>query len=272
MISLSRIFKLSHYQTSEEAFLLSVKSPILQTVETAERLQENLENVKNAEEEAQIILQDAEETAQGLLLEAREQAEKIKRDAQAEMEEWWENKRNEAAVLFSQTEEEAREQGYKAGHQDGRQEAWEEVRNQVEEARSLLQFAFQEKGRIIAEAEPFLVELSIEIARKIIGQELQTSPERVLDIVKSTLKRSRVHGEITVCVHQRHFPFIQEHREQLLAILDGQAELQIYPDHTVDEGGCVIRTPLGSVDARIDTQLTEIRQALLDLAKGSEEA
>ncbi|MCC0563445.1 MULTISPECIES: flagellar assembly protein FliH [Brevibacillus] len=272
MISLSRIIKLSHYQTSDESFLLSVKSTHIQTVESDERLQENLQIVKNAEEEAGIILQDAEETAQGQLREAMEQAEKIRQDALAEIEQWWENKRQEAAALFSETEAQAREQGFQAGLQDGKQLAWEEEREKVEEARNLLEFAHREKERIISEAEPFLVELSLEIAKKIIGNELSASPEAVLEIVKNTLQRSRVHGEITVCVNQRHFDFVQQHRPQLLALLDGQAEIAIYPDHTVDEGGCVIRTPLGSVDARIDTQLTEIRQALLDIAKGSDEA
>ncbi|USG67925.1 flagellar assembly protein FliH [Brevibacillus ruminantium] len=270
MISLSRILKLSHYQTSEEAFLLSVSVSKLQTVDSPEKLQENVQIVKNAEEEAKIILQDAEETAQRLLREAMEQTEKMRQEALTEMDEWWENKRHEAAALFSQTEEEARKQGFLAGHQAGKQEAWEEEREKVEEAGKLLNFAHQEKERIIAEAEPFLVELSIDIAKKILGAELVTSPESVLEIVKDTLRRSRVHGEISVCVHQRHFNFVQEHRAQLLAILDGQAELSIYPDHSVDEGGCIIRTPLGSVDARIDTQLTEIRQALLEIAKGSE--
>jgi flagellar assembly protein FliH len=39
----------------------------------------------------------------------------------------------------------------------------------------------------------------------------------------------------------------------------------IVPDHSVQDQGCVIKTAFGSVDARVETQLTEIRQALLDL-------
>jgi flagellar assembly protein FliH len=52
--------------------------------------------------------------------------------------------------------------------------------------------------------------------------------------------------------------------------LDGQAELSIIPDYSVQDEGCVIRTPLGSVDAKIDTQLKEIKQVLLEIARGSE--
>lgn len=110
---MSRIIKLSHYQTSDESFLLSVKSTHIQTVESDERLQENLQIVKNAEEEAGMILQDAEETAQGQLREAMEQAEKIRQDALAEIEQWWENKRQEAAALFPKSKHKPENKGFK---------------------------------------------------------------------------------------------------------------------------------------------------------------
>ncbi|MBR8659495.1 MULTISPECIES: flagellar assembly protein FliH [Brevibacillus] len=270
MISLSRIIKLSHYQASDESVFLELRTSPLQTEQTSERLQENHQLVKNAEEEAKIILQDAEETAQGVLREAMEQAEEIKRQALAEVERWWEEKRREAEALFQETREQASREGYDAGYADGKRQALEEETACVEQARSLLEQAYAEKERIIAEAEPFLVELSVDVAQKVIGTELHSSPEMVLEMVKKLLRRSRVHGHVAVCVNHRHYAFVQEQRAQLLALLDGQAELSIYPDHTVQDDGCVIRTPLGSIDARIDTQLHEIKQCLLDIARGSE--
>ncbi|MFY0542788.1 flagellar assembly protein FliH [Brevibacillus sp. H7] len=271
MISLSRIIKSAHYSASEEKVILSVKSlPILKTVVSSERLQEFEEKMKSAEDEAQTILRDAEETASKMLHEAAQQAELLKHQALAEIEQWWQERRQEADGLFQQTLEEARQQGFALGREEGKLQAMQEEQEAVQTAKHVLAQAFAEKERIIAEAEPFLVELSMEVAKKVIGDELNTSPEPVLEIVRRVLRRSRVHGDITVCVNHRYFDYVQEHRTQLLALLDGQAELSIYPDHTVRDGGCVIRTPFGSVDARIDTQLAEIKQVLLDIARGSE--
>ncbi len=268
---MSRIIKSTHYATSDEKVILSVKAaPILKTVVSSERLQEIDEKMKNAEEEAITILRDAEETAGKLLQEASQQADMLKQQALAEIEQWWQERRQEADGLFQQTLTEAKQQGFSEGYQDGKKQALEEERENIETSKEVLSAAYREKERIIAEAEPFLVELSMEIAKKVIGDAVNASPETTLDMVRRVLRRSRVHGEITVCVNHRYFDYIQEHRTQLLELLDGQAELSVFPDHTVQEGGCIIRTPLGSVDARIDTQLTEIKQVLLDIARGSE--
>jgi flagellar assembly protein FliH len=267
---LSRIIKSTHYSASDESVLLLVRTPPLQTEVSSERLQEIHQKIKNVEAEAQIILRDAEETAQKILQEASERAEQAKQQAQSEIERWWEEKRQEAEELFRQAMADGREQGFAIGHEEGKQLALQEEHASIQAARDVLAAAYAEKEKIIAEAEPFLVELSMEVAKKVIGMELATSPEAVLELAQRVLRRSRVHGHITVCVNHRYFDFIQEHRAQLLELLDGQAELSIYPDHTVHDEGCVIRTQLGSVDARIDTQLSEIKQVLLEIARGSE--
>jgi flagellar assembly protein FliH len=267
---LSRIIKSAHYSASDESVVLFVRTPPLQTEVPSERLQEIDPMIKNAEAEARTILRDAEETAQKILREATELADQVKQQALSEIERWWEEKRREAEELFQQAMAEGKEQGFAIGHEEGRQQALMEEQASVQAARDVLTAAYAEKEKIIAEAEPFVVELSMEVAKKVIGMELSTSPETVLEMARRVLRRSRVHGHITVCVNHRYFDFIQENREQLLELLDGQAELSIYPDHTVHDGGCVIRTPLGSVDARIDTQLSEIKQVLLEIARGSE--
>ncbi|NQF14242.1 flagellar assembly protein FliH [Brevibacillus sp. HB1.3] len=270
MISLSRIIKSANYRPSEESFLLAVTPVPLKTEEVAERLQENQEIFNQAEIEAKAIISDAEETAQNILQQAAEQAEQLRQETLAQMEEWWEQKRQEAAQLFQQVQEQAMTEGQEAGFEAGKREAYEEQTASLVQAKTILEQAFAEKKQIIAEAEPFVVELSIEIAKKIIGQEVQQHPEQVLEMTKKALRRSRVHGEITVCVNHKYFDYVLEHRAGFLELLDGQAELSIYPDYTVQDDGCVIRTALGSVDARIDTQMEEIKQALLTIARGSE--
>ncbi len=271
MISLSRIIKATHYAASEESIVLSVKAPpVLLTEEPAERLQEKHAAVQHAEEEAHGILRDAEEMAEKIISDASREVEEMRRQAMEEIGQWWEQKRQEAEQMALQVREEARREGYAQGLEEGKAVALQEEQGAIQLARDVLSQAYATKEQIIAEAEPFLVGLSAEIAKKIIGDELSSDPDKIVAVARRVLRRSRVHGQITVCVNHRYFDYVQEHREQFLAVLDGQAELSIYPDYTVQDEGCVIRTPFGSVDARIDTQLSEIKQALLEIARGSE--
>ncbi|UFJ42126.1 flagellar assembly protein FliH [Brevibacillus humidisoli] len=275
MTSLSRIFKASRYSASDEKVVLSVKlPPPSQTEQISERLQEKKEKIhpelEKAEEEAQAVLRDAEETAQKLLEEAAQHAEELRQQAEEEIKQWWQEKQQELQELADQVREQAHMEGLAQGREVGMAAVWAEEEQRVLEAKEVLERAHVNKEQIIAEAEPFLVALSVEIARKIIGEELQQAPEKIAEMVKDVLRRSRVHGQITLCVNHKHYQWLEEHRSQFLSLLDGQAELIVLPDYSVRDDGCVIRTPFGSVDARIDTQLEEIKEALLSIAKGSE--
>ena len=261
---------MAQYASSDDSVLLSVRPVLKQTEIDPEKLQKKQEILQEAEEEAKIIVQDAEETAQNILRQAAEQAEESKLQAQREIEDWWEQKRAEAEALFQETRERAYSEGYIAGQAEGKSQAYEEETAAVAQAKSILEQAYSEKERILAEAEPFLVELSMEVAEKVIASELEQKPEQVLEMAKKVLRRSRVHGSIAICVNHRYFEHVQENRAQLLALLDGQAELAIYPDYTMQDGGCVIRTQMGSVDARVGTQLEEVKRVLLEIAQGSE--
>lgn len=275
MTSLSRILKAARYATSDEKVVVSVKMPSLSlTDQASERLQEMSEKlhpeVEEAEQEAQLLLADAEETARKMLDEAAEQAEQQRRQAQVEIEQWWQAKQQELSELAEAVRQQAYEEGLARGREEGKAAVWQEEQQRLDQAREVLEQAYANKEKIIAEAEPFLVALSVEIARKIIGSELQLAPEKIGEMVKDVLRRSRVYGQITISVHHRNYALIEEQRSQLLALLDGQAELMVVPDYSVQDDGCVIRTPFGSVDARIDTQLAEIREALLAIARGNE--
>lgn len=273
MISLSRIFKASSYLATDEKMILQVKAPPppILTEEAAKRLQENFDPIiQNAETEAQAIIQDAEEMAQQILAEASRQAEEIREQTKAEIQQWWQDKELEAQSMAQSALEEAKNQGFLQGVDEGKMAARAEEEQNIQLARDILAEGYRTKEAIINQAEPFLVELSIEIARKIIGDELSTAPDKIVEMVKKVVRRSRVHGQITISVNHRYYQFVEEHRAQFLALLDGQAELAIYPDYTVQDEGCVIRTPFGSVDARIDTQLEEIKQVLMEIARGSE--
>lgn len=271
MISLSRIFKASSYQHSDEKILLSVKASLpLKTEDLGEKLQENENYLHEVQLEAQTILRDAEEMAKRILAEAVEQAELNKNQAEADIQQWAKEQRRLAEAQIDQDRQQARQEGYQQGLIEGKQQALQEEEQTVQLAKQVLEMAYAEKRTIIAEAEPFLVELSTEIARKIIGAELELDQMRKLELVSRYLRRSRVHGDISLYVNHADYPFLSEHRQQLASLFDGQAELQIFPDHTVKDEGCVIRTPLGSIDARIDTQLAEIKQALIEIARGSD--
>lgn len=217
------------------------------------------------------ILTDAQRFAEERLRDAAEESEKMLADAEQQIEVWWLQKRSEDEAAA----EAARHSGYELGYSEGIAQSEAQLRNEWEQkladAALILKTAYETREQIIQEAEPFLVELSCAIAEKIIGQQLLQAPEMAVDLIRQSLSRRREQGVITLCVSPEHLTFVQAAREELHLAIDSQAELQILPDSTVKDHGCVIRSAFGSIDARIDTQLSEIKRELIQLAHRSSE-
>lgn len=212
------------------------------------------------------ILQDAQQVAEDILSAARQEAERIREQAGKEAEEWWQSRRQED----EQTAESARQQGYEEGFLQGSEQAERQMRERwehtLQEATSIVRQAYLTKDSIIADAELFLVELSVKIAEKVIASKIEERPELAIELIAKALARRKEQGVITLCVAPSQFAFVQAAKDELSLGIDSQAELQIIPDQTVGEGGCIIRSSFGSIDARIDTQLTAIREELLRIA------
>jgi len=217
------------------------------------------------------LMRDAEAFAEEHIRQAAEEAERLREQAHAEIEDWWQMRRLDDEHHLEQTKEQGFQQGYDEGLVQAEAAVQAQYNEMLAQAKSILEQSFQSKELIIQEAEPFLLELSCAIAEKIIHKQLLLEPEWIIQQVKQVLSRRRDQGVITLCVAPSQFAFIQNAREELVLAIDSQAELQILPDASVKDEGCVIRSSFGSIDARIDTQLTEIKKELYQLAIRNEE-
>lgn len=212
------------------------------------------------------MLEDAKEFAEKQVREASEEAERMLKEAREQIDSWWQEQRQQDEHLI----EAMRSQGFQQGFDEGKVQAELDLQVQIEqmmkEAQEVLQEAYVAKDQIIQEAEPFLVDLACGIAEKVIDKQLTVEPDHTLELIRQNLSRKREQGMIALCVAPEQFAFVQAAREELSLSIDSQAELQILPDATVKDKGCVIRSSFGSVDARIDTQLSEIKKELIRIA------
>lgn len=276
MILLSNVIKLFQYVAVEDTKIVEPPAfPVLKKEhleETEDFPPDHSQELIDLMQMKEQILQDAEAFAEEQVRAAMDEAAAIKQQAQAEIEAWWHERRLQDEEALN----EARDRGHAQGYQEGMTQVEMELREQYEatlqEASQILEQAYLLKQQIIQEAEPFLIELSCSIAEKVIGRQLTLEPEWIIDSIRKVLSRRKEKGIITLCVSPAQFSYIQDARDELLLAIDSQAELQIIPDGSVLDQGCVVRSSFGSVDARIDTQLKEIKTALQQLAVRNEGA
>lgn len=279
MTSLSNLIKVSQYVPLDVLKQLNVaksyqieeeKQEVEETKQVHHPVGPSPEDIA-AEETRKRMLEDAKEFAEKQIREASEEAEQLIADAKLQIENWWNERREQDEHLIEAIKSEGFSQGFEEGKVQAENTLQSKIEEMMNEATTVLRQAYIEKERIIQEAEPFLVDLSCAIAEKVIDKQLDLEPEYTIELIKKSLSRKREQGVLTLCVAPSYFAFIQAAREELNLVIDSQAELQIIPDATVRDRGCVIRSSFGSVDARIDTQLTEIKKELQRISQQIEE-
>lgn len=143
-----------------------------------------------------------------------------------------------------------------------RQDAYEEgLARGVSELVDELARARAAYDEMLDDARDDMLELAVGIARRIIGRELDLSPETRVQMIAQSLDLVADRRQITVFVSPDELPTIEAHRELLEARVEAQ-RIKFEPDPDVTAGGCVIQTEAGRVDARLDVQLQTLLRGL----------
>lgn len=160
---------------------------------------------------------------------------------------------------------EIEKQAYARGFVQGEKAGMESGRKKVEPVLSNFHQALLELDRIKNEishnAEKETVDLAMAIARKIVGCEVVTNRNVVLDVVKEALKKVVDEDKIVIRINPSEFNFVKDAKLQFSDYVDHIENITIEEDDTISNGGCVIETNLGEIDARIEKQLQALEEA-----------
>ncbi len=109
-----------------------------------------------------------------------------------------------------------------------------------------------------------LLELSLEVARKVVKRELTAHPEHWIGMIRDGVQKAVDRERIRVRVGHLLHGFLHDHLAELRAQLEEVKDLELLEDLALPATGCVIETSFGDVDLGIDSQLAAIGAALLD--------
>jgi len=196
--------------------------------------------------EAAAIIDGAGRDAEALLRDAQQRAEALIADAQARV---------------TQIEMQAHDGGFERGMTDGRASAKAEMDEMLETMRGLIEMARIERHKIIEGAEPEIIRLATAIAERILHKHVAVDASTVHDMTRNAITRIVSRENVTVRVNPADIESMRENREQLMMFNDIE-HLRLIEDQRVDRGGVVIETEAGTIDAKVSTQLREVRRLL----------
>lgn len=178
-----------------------------------------------------------------------------------------------AVMEAGEIERQAREAGFRDGVLSGMAQAQvDTAQAQAELARVMAvvqRAAAASKAThdaLLRDVEREAVELVVEVARQVIGESIERDTGLVMTTVRRALERAGTLNVVRIHLHPDDEGLVRA----TLAAEHGHAPaFEIVADGVVTVGGCIIDTDAGRIDARLDVQLEQIAQALLDAAPPS---
>lgn len=173
---------------------------------------------------------------------------------------------------FTEGKEEGHDLGYREGYQQGLKKAEGEVREanrQVSEKgrneiSRMLEAIENKKSEVLGKFEADLEGLSIAIAQKIIKKELSTDETAIRSIIQNVLETYRDQAWVKITVSPTNAELLTKaDRSIIQSLQDVSANVKIVASPKMNEGDCEIDLPDRLIDAGTDTQLNEIKAAIL---------
>jgi type III secretion protein L len=117
------------------------------------------------------------------------------------------------------------------------------------------------------EMENVIVPLALTAVKKIIGKELATKPNTIADIVATALKPVLHHRRVAIYVNQLDLEYVEDQKSRLKSLFEHLETLSISAREDVQQGGCIIVTDAGIINAQLDNQFLALETAFKDFFK-----
>lgn len=197
------------------------------------------------EEDADSIIEDAKQMYLKIIEEANSEAHRIVEAAEADAENF---------ISAS------RDSGYKEGFETGYIEGKKKAQSIIDDASEIRRFLEARKEELFKEAEEQILRLVLNIAKKVIGEEITQNREALLSIVHKGLQKCTFRKKLVLKVSPEDSDFIIENKDRICMTVEGISDIDIVSDLSLAKGSCIIETPSGEVDSSIDVQIEEIEK------------
>ena len=238
----------ANWDVEREGMIQTARDEADRIVKDAERVA--FDEVKKKQEQAIQIRQEAEDEAARVNKEASEKAAEIER---------------EAGRQASDAEQDARRTGFDEGREAGFTEGRAEHERLVERLHVIINKAIDRRNEIIEESEVQIVNLVLQITKKVVKVISENQRNVVINNVTQALRKLKEKTDVIIRVNIADLEMVTTHIQDIVDRVEREHHITVAEDSTVDPGGTIIETDFGEIDARIASQLQEIEDRSLEL-------
>ena len=169
----------------------------------------------------------------------------------------------------------AYQKGLEEGKLEGYHHAEEDYGQKLQALALVLESFEKEKSDFFVSAEKTLLEISINIVRKLVHELPQQIPGQIQKAINTVLGILSSEPVVEVFINPADLQDYKDLQTQFENRLPGLDKFSIKPDEKIQRGGCIVNTDTGKIDASVKTQaeklVNEMHKTLTELSSEEEE-
>ncbi len=161
--------------------------------------------------------------------------------------------------------ERTRCEAFAEGREEGLEKAAEEVQGALSVLRNLTRSLKEQEQKLIEQIEEDVIRLAVAVAGKIVGKEVAVDREVVKRCVARAIEKILERERLVIYVNPVDLPVVMQYKDELIGMFDGIREIEVVgSENGISPGGCTVETDLLKANGKIENQLEEILQGLLE--------
>ena len=162
-------------------------------------------------------------------------------------------------------QQQAYDEGFQAGFEDGRNKALSEMKEMVEAANETTTLSYENATQYLINQERVILDIGMQSAERIINKVIDQDDEAYLSIVRKGIKEAQESKEIKLFVPTEQFKMVTTHRSELASIFPPETPFLIFVNEDFNATDCFIETNHGRIVVSVDDQLNELKEQLVKI-------
>jgi flagellar assembly protein FliH len=182
--------------------------------------------------------------------------EKIEQDSYEERIE------NRALEKLKTIQEQAYQEGYKLGLDDGAKRAFDEnqkvIQASVSEMSQIISALKNMKKDLCHFNEAHMVQMLFHLASKLAQEHLEYENQPIVEVIRQAVDLAQGEENVTVHISEKQMSFIENLQSQKKVEFDFLDKIKLISNPEITPGGCIIETNYGEVDSRVEQRIEKL--------------
>ena len=166
---------------------------------------------------------------------------------------------NKTLEKLKEIQESAYKEAYTLGLEEGRKEAFQaaaaEIDRDLNQFRELTATIEGFKEEMFKQNESHLLRLALHAAARLAHTEVSVNNESLVEILRRAIQDAQIEEEVVVQVAAGQLQFMETLKSETARDFEFMKKIKLVPSESIQNGGCVIETNYGVIDARIEERL-----------------